>query len=91
MSDSVTLWTVVHQASLSTGFSRQLYWSRLPCPPQGDLPDPGIGPESFTSPALVSGFFTTSARWGSPSSHILEEVRDSVEQPLKSQQSLVIY
>ena len=52
---------------------------------QGDLPDPGIGPESFTSPALVSGFFTTSASWRSPSSLILEEVRDSVEQPLKSQ------
>ena len=39
----VTLWTVAHQASLSRGFSRQEYWSRLPCPPRGDLPK--LGPE----------------------------------------------
>ena len=38
----VTLCTVAHQAPLSTGFSRQEYWSRLPRPPPGDLPDPGI-------------------------------------------------
>ena len=37
-----TLWIVDHQAPLSMGFSRQEYWSGLPCPPQGDLPDPGI-------------------------------------------------
>ena len=42
MSDCVTLWTVTHQAPLSTGFSRQEYWSGLTCPPSGDLPDPGI-------------------------------------------------
>ena len=42
-------WTVVHQASLSMGFSRQEYWSRLPFPSPGDLPDPGIEPRS---PAL---------------------------------------
>ena len=36
----VTLWTVVQQAPLSMGFSRQKYWSGLPCPPPGDLPDP---------------------------------------------------
>ena len=35
-------WTVAHQAALSMGFSRQEYWSQLPCPPSGDLPDPGI-------------------------------------------------
>ena len=40
----VTLWTVAHQASLSKEFSRQEYWSGLPCPPPGDLPDPGIKP-----------------------------------------------
>ena len=39
-----TLWIVVHQAPLSTGFSRQEYWRGLPCPPAGDLPDPGIEP-----------------------------------------------
>ena len=47
------------------GFSRQEYWSGLPCPPPGDLPDPGTEPASLTSPALPGGFFffTTSATW----------------------------
>ena len=45
----VTLWTVARQAPLSMGFSRQEYQSGLPCPPPGDLPDPGIQPRS---PAL---------------------------------------
>ena len=45
----MTPWTVALQAALSMGFSRQEYWSGLPCPPAGDLPDPGIKP---TSPAL---------------------------------------
>ena len=53
-----TPWTVACQASLSLGFSRQEYWSGLPCPPPGDLPNAGIKP---TSPALAGGFFTTSA------------------------------
>ena len=56
-----TLWTVAHQAPLSMGFSRQEYWSGLPCLPPGDLPDPGIEPGSLMSPALAGGFFTTSA------------------------------
>ena len=51
----VTPWTVAHQAPLSMGFSRQEYWSGLPFPSPGDLPDPGIKP---TSPALAGGFFT---------------------------------
>ena len=51
------------QASLSMGFSGQEYWSRLPCPPPGDLPNPGIEPTSLTSPALAGGFFTTSTTW----------------------------
>ena len=55
----VTLWTVVCQAPLSMGFSRREYWSGLPCPPPGDLPDPGIEPESLMSPAFAGGFFTT--------------------------------
>ena len=42
-----TPWTVVHQAPLSTGFSRQKYWSGLQCPPPGDLPYPGIEPTSL--------------------------------------------
>ena len=40
-------------------FSRQEYWSGLPCPPPGDLPNPGIEPTSFTSPALTGGLFTS--------------------------------
>ena len=42
------------------GFSRQEYWSGLPSPPPGDLPDPGIEPVALTSPELAGGFFTTS-------------------------------
>ena len=49
----------------SLGFSRQDYWSGLPCLPPGDLPDSGIKPVSLTSPALAGGFFTTSTTWGS--------------------------
>ena len=51
-----TLWTVARQAPLSTEVSRQEYQSGLPFPSPGDLPDPGIKPES---PALAGGFFTT--------------------------------
>ena len=59
-SDSATLWTIACQAPLSVEFSRQEYWSGLPCPPLGDLPNSGIEP---TSPALARRFFTTSATW----------------------------
>ena len=45
------------------GFSRDEYWSGLPCPPPGDLPNPGIEPESLMFPALAGRFFTTSATW----------------------------
>ena len=44
-------------------FSRQEYWSGLPRPPPGDLPDPGIKPTSLGSLALAGGFFTISATW----------------------------
>ena len=58
----MTLWTVAHHAPLSKGFSRQEYWSMLPGPPPGDLPDSGIEQVSFMSPALAGRFFfTTSA------------------------------
>ena len=59
----MTLWTVGHQAFLSVRFSRQEYWSGLPCPSPGDLPNTGIEPLSLTSPALAGKFFTTSATW----------------------------
>ena len=58
-----TLWTVAHKAPLSVGFSRQQYWSELPCPPPGTLMDPGIEPVTPPFPALAGGFFTTSATW----------------------------
>ena len=45
------------------GFSNQEYWSGLPFPSPGDLPDPGIKPASLSSPALAGGFFTTGATW----------------------------
>ena len=55
----LTLRTVACQAPLSMGFPRQVYWSGVPFPPPGDLPDPGMEPESPASPALAGGFFTT--------------------------------
>ena len=57
----VTPWTVFRQAPLSMGFSMQEYWSGLPGPPPGDLPDPGIEPMSLMSPALGCWFFTSSS------------------------------
>ena len=58
MSYFLSLRTVARQASLFMGVSRQEYWSGLPCPPPGELPNPGVEPESLTS-ALAGGFFTT--------------------------------
>ena len=55
--------TVALQVPLSMGFSKQGYWSGLPCPPPGDLPYSGIEPEVLKFPALIGGFFTTSATW----------------------------
>ena len=52
---------LAHQAALSMGFSRQEYWSGLPCSPPGDLPNPGIEPMSLMSPELAGGLFT---KWG---------------------------
>ena len=57
-----TLGTVAHQAPLSMGFSRQDYWSRLPCPPPGALPDSEIEPTSHVS-FFAGWFFTTSATY----------------------------
>ena len=58
-----TPWTVACQAPLSMGFSKQEHWSGLPCPPPGDLPDPGFEPKSLVFPALLGRFFTPSAIW----------------------------
>ena len=54
-----TPYTIAHQAPLSVEFSRKEYWSGLPFPTSGDLPDPGIKPTFPKSPALVDGLFTT--------------------------------
>ena len=56
----ITRWIAAHQAPLSMGFSRQGYWTGLPCPPSGDLTDPEIKPMSLASPTLAREFFTTS-------------------------------
>ena len=58
-----TVRTVASRLLCPWGFSRQEYRSRLPYPPPGDLPDPGIEPASLMSPALSGGYFTTSATW----------------------------
>ena len=57
------LWTVAHQDPLPMGFSRPGYWSVLPCPPPGDLPDPEIELMSLKSPSLAVRFFTIRASW----------------------------
>ena len=58
----LTLWTVACQASLFMGLSRQEYWSRLPFPPPGDLPDPGIEPASPATPVLQADSLPLSHR-----------------------------
>ena len=59
----VTPWTVAHQASPSMGFSRQEYWSGLPFPPTGNLPEPGI---ELASPALQVDSLLAEPQRGSP-------------------------
>ena len=62
-----TPWSVARQAPLSMGFPRQEYWSGLPFPPPGDLPDPGIEP---VSPARADRCFTTESP-GKPSEKLM--------------------
>ena len=68
----MTPWTVARQAPLSVEFSRQEYWSGLPFPAPGNLPDPGVEPMSLASPALAGEFFTT-APPGKPYRALLAE------------------
>ena len=56
-------WTGACQAPLSMGFPRWEYWSGLPFPSPGDLPDPGVELTSFVSPTLAGGFFTNCTTW----------------------------
>ena len=60
-----TVWTVVHQVPLSMEFSRQRYWSGLPFPTPGDLPNPGIKPVSPVAPVLQADSLPLSHQ-GSP-------------------------
>ena len=57
--------TIAHQALLSMEVSRQGYWTGLPCPPPGNLPNPGIELASLTSSASADRFFTTKTPWES--------------------------
>ena len=59
----VAPWAVACQTPLSMEFPRQEYWSGVPFPSLGDLPDPEIEPTSLASRALASGFFITNAIW----------------------------
>ena len=61
----MTVWTVGCQAPLSMGFSREEYWSELPCLPQGDISNPGIEPASSVAPELQADSLSPS-HWGSP-------------------------
>ena len=81
MPDSATLWTVACKVSLSMEFSRQEYWSGLPCPSSGDLPDPEIKPTSYMSPALAGTFFIISATWEAPFSLYISKFSPSLKLP----------
>ena len=59
-------WTVARQWTTAQELSRQEYWSGLPFPSPGDLPNPGIEPMSLMSPASAGRFFTTSSTWRIP-------------------------
>ena len=61
-----TLWTVACHAPLSMGFSREKYWSGLPCPPPGDLPDPRAQIGVSYIPCIGGRFFTSSTTWEAP-------------------------
>ena len=70
-----TPWTVAHQAPLPMEFSRQEYWSGLPFPPPGDLPNSGIKPGS---PALQVDFFLSSEPLGKPLTGIFSSQKDNI-------------
>ena len=76
VSDSfVTPWTAARWAPLSLEMSRKEYWSRLPFPAPGDLPNPGIEHTSPASPALAAGFFTVWAAWEDAHSSVIARRR----------------
>ena len=77
----VTPWTVALQAPLSMEFSRQEYWSGLPFPTSGDLPDTGLKPMSLVSPALAGEFFITSPPYMKAHLHLVRLSAKSNPQP----------
>ena len=83
----MTLWTVACQAPLSKRFSRQEYWSGLPFPSPGDLPDPESQLTSVESAALTGGFFTTRATWSTLN---LNGLNKSVKRPWQNRLKNVI-
>ena len=62
----LTLCNPVDHSPIGSSVHGQEYWSGLPCPPPGDLPDPGIKLTSLMAPALTDTFFTTSTTWKAP-------------------------
>ena len=76
MSDSVTSWAIAYQAPPSMEFSRQEYWSGLPFPSPGDLPDPGIQPGS---PALQADALPSEP----PGKAVIREVHKSNIEPAR--------
>ena len=74
----MTPWTVARQVPLSVGFSRQAHWRGSPCPPQGDLPSPGVEPVSLESPALQADSLSSQSHLGSHF-HPQEKAKEKVE------------
>ena len=74
VSDTVTPWAVVCQAPISMEFSRQEYWSGLPFPSPGDLPDPGINPEIKSESPVLQADSLSSESPGKPISHVKRKV-----------------
>ena len=74
-------WTVACQSPLSIGFSRQEYWSGLPFPSPGHLPDPGTEPMFLMSPALADGFFLPLAHPEKPKYKIILNVVHTAGRP----------
>ena len=81
---SVTPWTIARQAPLSMGFSRQEYWSGWPCPPPGDLPNPGFEPgllgllhwQQSSLPLAPPGLLSQKLRNWSPA---FQEISDATQ------------
>ena len=79
----MTPWTVVHQATVSMGFPRQVYWSGLPLPPPGDLSYPGIKPEYPVSPALQVDYLPLSHRENQLRLHEEIKIFTDKQKPIK--------